>query len=57
MKLFREWFTQWSSDQKESFLKQISEMDAVFAEKLNSELQNGIPSDNHEANGNEILED
>ncbi|EFA06361.1 hypothetical protein TcasGA2_TC009237 [Tribolium castaneum] len=55
VKLFREWFSQWSADQKESFLKQIKEIDSGFADKLNAELQNGI-SENHE-NGEGVLED
>ncbi|XP_044264163.1 uncharacterized protein C14orf119 isoform X2 [Tribolium madens] len=52
VKLFREWFSQWSTDQKESFLKQIKEIDSSFADKLNAELQNGISE-----NGEGVLED
>lgn len=56
VKLFKEWFPQWSSENKENFLKQISEIDPSFAEKLSSELQNGIV--NHaETNGQALLED
>ncbi|XP_045471128.1 uncharacterized protein C14orf119 [Harmonia axyridis] len=41
VKLFKEWFIQWSVDQKDYFFKQITELDSTFAEKLNSELNNG----------------
>ncbi|KAG5879117.1 hypothetical protein JTB14_031664 [Gonioctena quinquepunctata] len=58
VKLFKEWFMQWSLEQKESFLTQISEIDSAFAEKLNVEIHNGDPHPlNHEGNGEEILED
>ncbi|XP_074042146.1 uncharacterized protein C14orf119 [Leptinotarsa decemlineata] len=59
VKLFKEWFMQWSVEQKENFLTQISEIDSVFAEKLNDEIQNGgTHQSNHElVNGEEILED
>ncbi|KAJ8973546.1 hypothetical protein NQ317_018391 [Molorchus minor] len=50
IKLFKEWFSQWSTEQKENFLSRISELDSAFAEKLNSELQNGVPNGNHEVN-------
>lgn len=52
VKLFREWFSQWSTEQKESFVKQIKEIDSSFADKLNAELQNGISE-----NGDGVLED
>lgn len=42
VKLFREWVPQWNADQRERLAKQISDIDPSFAEKLNSELRNGI---------------
>ncbi|KAH0817792.1 hypothetical protein GEV33_004996 [Tenebrio molitor] len=57
VKLFKEWFGQWSTEQKENFLKQISEIDTSFAEKLNGELRNGVSSEAHETNGDAVLED
>lgn len=58
IKLFKEWFSQWSQEQRETFLKRIKDMDPTFAEKINAELQNGIGNDeNHNTNGEEILED
>lgn len=59
MKLFREWFIQWNIEQKEAFLKQISEIDTTFAEKLNTELENGVTNGNshHDNNGEAVLED
>ncbi|KAJ8925252.1 hypothetical protein NQ315_009080 [Exocentrus adspersus] len=56
VKLFKEWFMQWTAEQKESFLNRISEIDSAFADKLNAELENGIPHINNEVNG-EVLED
>lgn len=50
MKLFKEWFLQWSIEQKENFLKQITDIDATFADKLNGELgvqQNGVSNNDH----------
>ncbi|XP_018579294.1 uncharacterized protein C14orf119 [Anoplophora glabripennis] len=57
VKLFKEWFMQWTIEQKESFLTRISEIDASFAEKLNGELENGVSHVNHEVNGEVVLED
>ncbi|KAJ8964683.1 hypothetical protein NQ314_004715 [Rhamnusium bicolor] len=57
IKLFKEWFIGWSAEQKENFLTQITEIDSTFAEKLNAELQNGVPHENHEVNGEIVLED
>ncbi|XP_022905644.1 uncharacterized protein C14orf119 [Onthophagus taurus] len=54
VKLFKEWFSQWNPEQRESFLKKILESDASFAEKLKGEMQNGI---DHDGNEEEILED
>lgn len=60
MKLFKEWFVQWNEEQREGFLKQLSEVDPVYAEKINAELQNGVNglvnNENH-VNGEEVLED
>lgn len=58
VKLFKEWFIQWTAEQKHNFITQISEIDTKFAEKLNEEIQNGVAHDhNHEVNEEEILED
>ncbi|CAH1163866.1 unnamed protein product [Phaedon cochleariae] len=58
VKLFKEWFLQWTTEQKESFFNQISEIDSEFGEKLNAEIHNGLSNNlNHEVNGEEILED
>ncbi|KAL3287112.1 hypothetical protein HHI36_001593 [Cryptolaemus montrouzieri] len=59
VKLFKEWFSQWSIEQKEQFLKQITDLDSTFAEKLNCELQNGTANvSNSNGNANEeVLED
>ncbi|XP_019869014.1 uncharacterized protein C14orf119 [Aethina tumida] len=59
IKLFKEWFTQWNMEQKDSFLKQISEIDSSFAAKLNEELENSVPNNvNYEnLNGEAVLED
>lgn len=48
---------QWNIEQKESFLSRISEIDSTFAEKLNAELENGVPHVNHGVNGEVVLED
>ncbi|KAF5289859.1 hypothetical protein FQR65_LT01993 [Abscondita terminalis] len=62
IKLFKEWFVHWSPEQRENFLKKISDIDNTFADKLNAELQNGLENGevDHETpstNGEEILED
>lgn len=58
MKLFKEWFVQWNTEQKENFLKEISDIDANFAEKLNAELENGVVHESNDLNGVlEVLED
>lgn len=46
-------------EQKDSFLKQISEIDSSFAAKLNEELENSVPNNvNYEnLNGEAVLED
>ncbi|KAF5271757.1 hypothetical protein FQA39_LY08080 [Lamprigera yunnana] len=61
IKLFKEWFGHWSSEQKDNFLKKIADIDSIFADKLNAELQNGIENgetdhENH-TNGEVLLED
>ncbi|XP_072392557.1 uncharacterized protein C14orf119 [Diabrotica undecimpunctata] len=59
VKLFKEWFIHWTADQKQNFLAQISEIDSVFAEKLNGEIQNGVVvhEPHQDINGEDILED
>lgn len=57
MKLFKEWFTQWTPDVRDSFLEKITGMDESFGEKLKAELQNGIVNNHSEFNGEEVLED
>ncbi|CAG9862917.1 unnamed protein product [Phyllotreta striolata] len=59
VKLFKEWFVQWTAEQKHNFINQISEIDAKFAEKLEGEIHNGVENNhnNHEINEEEILED
>lgn len=57
VKLFKEWFAQWNTEHKENFLKQISEIDASFGEKLNAELENGIVHESNNVNGEALLED
>ncbi|KAF2881695.1 hypothetical protein ILUMI_24477 [Ignelater luminosus] len=58
IKLFKEWFAHWNPEQKEGFLKKLTDIDPSFAEKLNAELQNGVTNDeNHNTNGEELLED
>ncbi|KAK9880589.1 hypothetical protein WA026_011829 [Henosepilachna vigintioctopunctata] len=59
VKLFKEWFSQWSIEQKEQFFKQITDLDPIFAEKLSIELQSATGNiSNDSGNGNEeILED
>lgn len=58
MKLFREWFSQWSAENRENFLKQVSDIDPMFASKLKEELQNGIANNYATTNGVEdVLED
>lgn len=59
MKLFKEWIGQWNSDNREAFLKQLTDIDANFVDKLTEELQKD-PQVNgtYEATENhEILED
>lgn len=63
VKLFKEWFVHWNPEQRDNFLKKISDIDDIFAAKLNMELQQGlengeIMNDNHVAtNGEDLLED
>ncbi|XP_050510360.1 uncharacterized protein C14orf119 [Diabrotica virgifera virgifera] len=59
VKLFKEWFIHWTTEQKQNFLAQISDIDSVFAEKLNEEIQNGVVvhEPHQELNGEDILED
>lgn len=57
MKLFKEWFTQWSAENRENFLKRIEEIDSAFANKLKAELQNGVVNSYAETNGEDVLED
>lgn len=57
VKLFKEWFTQWNMENRESFRKQVIEIDPSFAAKLNGELQNGLVNNHSETNGEELLED
>lgn len=37
--MFKEWFTQWNIEMKESFLRKIEEIDPSFIEKLNAEIE------------------
>ncbi|XP_025830278.1 uncharacterized protein C14orf119 [Agrilus planipennis] len=55
VKLFKEWFTQWNPEQQDRFLKKIMEIDETFAEKLKSELENGVIEENHDSEN--VLED
>lgn len=58
MKLFKEWFSQWSTENRENFLKQVTDIDPIFASKLKEELQNGVINSYAATNGGEeILED
>lgn len=57
MKLFKEWYAQWNAENRENFLKQVTEIDPLFAEKLNAELQNGVVNNHSETNGEQFLED
>ncbi|CAH0552130.1 unnamed protein product [Brassicogethes aeneus] len=57
IKLFKEWFLAWNQEQKENFFKQITEVDAAFAEKLNSELENDTVNNAASLNGEAVLED
>lgn len=38
MKLFKEWFVQWSIEHKDNFLQRIVEIDRIFGEQLNAAL-------------------
>lgn len=53
IKLFKEWVPQWSSEQREHFVKKLEEIDPTFADKLKPEMQNG----HVELNGENVLED
>lgn len=57
VKLFKEWFTQWSVEQKEDFLKQITDLDSIFAEKLNSELDKGAMVNGNGDMDGEVIEE
>lgn len=57
--MFKEWILQWNLENRESFLKQLTDIDALFVEKLTEELKkethvNGIHENNE---SEEILED
>ncbi|XP_030748169.1 uncharacterized protein C14orf119 [Sitophilus oryzae] len=39
IKLFKEWFTQWNIEQKDTFLKKLGDIDPNFMEKLNAEIE------------------
>ncbi|XP_017768195.1 PREDICTED: uncharacterized protein C14orf119 isoform X2 [Nicrophorus vespilloides] len=56
MKLFREWIPQWSSEHRDNYMKQITEIDPDFGEKLKQEMQNGVHSEMNGV-GDELLED
>lgn len=53
IKLFKEWVPQWSSEQREEFIKKLEEIDPTFTDKMKPELQNG----HVEMNGENVLED
>lgn len=56
--MFKEWFSQWSADNRENFLKQVTDIDPIFAGKLKEELQNGVVNSYATTNGVEdVLED
>lgn len=56
--MFKEWFVQWSPENRDNFLRQVTDIDPAFASKLKEELQNGVVNHYATTNGVEdLLED